>query len=461
MTSLPSPERRSFYDRVVSALLALLASAPAHGATKPDMVIFLADDHGYADSSAYGQATIRTPKMKELATQGMRFNNAFVASPACAPSRAALLTGLMPARTGAEANHMIPRPETMTMVRRLQEQGYEVAALGKVGHGKGRQMAGFDTSKDYKGHKGAELVALVDSFLDQRTSERPLCLMVGDNRPHVPWTKQPNYDPDEIQLPPSSIDTFETRQHWASYLTDVTAMDQTMAQIDKVAREHFGSDDFLFVYSSDHGAQWPFGKWNLYDRGIRVPLIIRWPEKIKAGSVSDAMVSWIDLMPTLIDIAGGPAPNRIDGRSFKAVLMGHSEDHRDAIFTTHTGDGIMNVYPIRSIRTKRFKYIRNLLPETYHSNHSDILRKDGAGAYWHSWDAAERTDPEAAAIIAKYYQRPKVELYDLENDPDEQLNLASHPEYRQRLQSLSERLDAWMKEQGDKQSIFDRPYPIS
>ena len=428
---------------------------------KPNIVIFLADDHGFKDNSVFGSQDIRTPKMASLAVSGMRFNQAFVASPACGPSRAALLSGLMPARNGAEANHMMPRPSTLTMVAQLRAQGYEVAAFGKVGHGKEQEMAGFSTQRNYAGHDGTKLVKLVRDYLDQRSSTKPLCLMVGDHRPHVSWIKDATYDPNKVKLPPGSIDTKETREHFARYLTDVTNMDQTMAEVDKLARKHFGNDSYLFAYTSDHGAQWPFGKWNLYDTGVRTPLIIRWPGKIKPDSKTDAMVSWVDLMPTLLDIAGADVPADIDGRSFKNVLLGETGKHRDLIFTTHSGDGIMNVYPIRSVRTPRFKYIRNLRPDSYHSNHSDILRKDGAGAYWDSWDAAEKSDPAAAKIIARYYQRPKDELYDLEKDPNEQVNLAANPEYQQQLKKMSQSLDEWMKLQNDQETIFKEPYPTS
>jgi hypothetical protein len=131
------------------------------------------------------------------------------------------------------------------------------------------------------------------------------------------------------------------------------------------------------------------------------------------------------------------------------------------IFTTHSGDGIKNVYPIRSVRTGRFKYIRNINPDTYHSNHSDIDRKDGAGAYWDSWDAVAKKDPEAKAIIAKYYQRPELEFYDLEKDPTEQINLAGNPEYKAQIAKMSAMLDEWMKEQGDTIRMEKEPYPLS
>ncbi len=446
--------------RLLGIVLGLCLSLSAGAAPKPNMVIFLSDDHGLLDNSVYGSASIRTPTMQSLAATGMIFTRAYVASPACCPSRSALMSGLMPARNGSEANHVLPRPETQTMVKRLQAQGYEVAAFGKVAHygEKHAKMVGFDHWEDGRREK---LAMKVRDFLKKRTSKKPLCLMVGDHRPHVPWIQKSAYDPDKVDLPSYLIDTPETRQHWARYLTDVTGMDAMMGEVDRMAREHFGSDEYLFLYTSDHGGQWPFGKWNLYELGVRTPLLVRWPQKIKAGARTDAMVSWIDLMPTLIDLAGGTVPEGIDGKSFAPVLLGQRDAHREVLFTTHSGDGVMNVYPIRAVRIERFKYIRNLLPDCYHSNHSDILRKDGAGAFWDSWDVAAQSDPKAAAVIKKYYQRPAVEFFDLLNDPMEQNNLADAPEHQARRDQMAALLDAWMKEQGDTQEAFEKPYPLT
>jgi len=426
---------------------------------KPNIVIFLADDHGRSDSEVYGAKVVKTPTMRRLAEQGMVFDNAFIASPACGPSRAALFSGLMPARNGAEPNHTLPRPGTQIMVKRLQREGYEVVAFGKLAHGKKHPaMVGFDRWRDGRREQLAELVR---NFLANRTSEKPLCLMVGDHRPHVPWTPDSIYDPVKVDLPEYFIDTKETREHRARYYTDVTGMDSLMGKVDQMAREYFGNDDYIFMYSADHGAQWPFGKWNLYDAGIRVPLIFRWPGKIKAGVRTDAMVSWIDIFPTLLDLVGGSCPKNIDGRSFAPVLLGKTDRHRNVIFATHTGDGKMNVYPIRAVRTQRWKYIRNLRPDCYHSNHSDILRKDGAGAYWDSWDAAAAQNPRAAAIVRKYYVRPAIEFYDIINDPDEQHNLAGNPEFSPLIKKMGAMLDDWMKKQGDRRLVHDQPYPVT
>lgn len=432
--------------------LALCSTAQA----RPHIVAFFTDDLGVLDTAVYGSQDVRTPNVERLAAAGMTFDRAFVASPACAPSRAALLTGLMPARNGAEANHTYPKPGTKYLTENLHGLNYEIAAFGKVVHGQNKPEYGFD----YYAHPRVNLAANVEEYLEARSGDGPLCLLVGDRRPHVPWTEDNIYAPERVNLPPNFIDTPETREHRARYYSDITGLDSEFGRVVDLAEQHLG-DDVVFVFTSDHGGQWPFGKWNLYDSGTRVPLIVAWKGHIASRTRTGAMVSWIDLFPTLIDLAGGEVPTDIDGRSFRAVLDGETTEHRSEIYTTHSGDTIFNVYPIRSIRTKRFKYILNLLPDHLHTNHSDILRKDGAGAFWDSWDLAAKTDPDAAAIIQRYFQRPAEELFDLEADPLEHENLATQPDHRSQVRELRAKLERWMEAQGDKRTVFSDPYPAS
>ena len=436
--------------RIVPILLALAAWSTAHAT--PNLVVFLTDDLGGRDTSVYGSRDVRTPNIERLAAMGMTFDNAFVASPACAPSRAALLTGLMPARNGAEANHTYPHPGTAYLTESLSELGYEIAGFGKVAHGNAKPEYRFD----FYSRPRVGLANNVAQYFKERPSNSPLCLLVGDRRPHVPWTEDNIYKPDAANLPSYFVDTPETREHRARYYSDITGLDSEFGRVMQLAKQNLG-DDVIYVFTSDHGGQWPFGKWNLYDHGIRVPLIVAWNGNIEASVRTDAMVSWIDLLPTLIDLAGGKVPSGIDGRSFAAVLKGESAEHRQAVFTTHSGDGVFNVYPIRSIRTKRYKYILNLLPDHIHTNHSDILRKERAGAYWDSWDQAAETDPVAAAIVQRYFVRPAQELYDLESDPLEQTNLAENAGSRSIVAELREKLENWMDQQGDNKTVFQTP----
>lgn len=428
----------------------LVADAPP----KPDIVVFLCDDLGLLDSSPYGATDVRTPNMQRLANDGLTFTSAFVASPACAPSRAAMLSGLMPARNGAETNHSSAHPGIKGWPQYLRDLGYDTAAFGKVAHGT-RDPARWGFSHLDVGYNPARL----RDYLSTRDGSKPLCLFVGTHDPHVPWDKNTDYDPAKIGLPWNFVDTPETRALRADYYTEITRADTDMGELYDFVREKLGPDT-LFMFSSDHGAQWPFGKWNLYDTGIRTPLLAAWPGVIKPGTRTDAMVSWVDFTPTLIELAGGTPPPGLDGKSFADVLLGRAAQHRGEIFTTHSGDKNMNVYPIRSVRTGQFHYIRNLFPQYAHTTYIDRAEgKDGL-AFWLTWIEAAKTDPEAAAIVKHYHQRPAEELYDIVNDPEERQNLVGNPGQESTLQALRVKVNTWMKEQGDSGKLFQKPCPL-
>ncbi len=436
-------------------LLACLVAGSLDAAPKPNLVIFISDDHTASDSSVYGSADVATPNMARIAAAGMTFDRAYAASPTCAPSRATLLTGLMPARNGSEANHAAPRAELKKLPAYLHEQGYEVVAFGKVGHYKQTKDYGFDQSAHSGFHEDVAVPEAL-KWLEARASDKPLCLLVGTNWPHVPWPQQAaDHDPLTLRVPANHVDTPALRASRARYYTAISTMDGELGQVYDLARKKFG-DDLLFMHFSDQGAQWPFAKWTLYEDGIRVPLIAVWPGHAEPGSRSGAMVSLVDVLPTLVEAAGGSAPEGIDGRSFARVLAGKTTTHRESIHTTHSGDGNFNVYPMRALVDGRWKYILNLHPEFRFGTH--ITKTGEAGSrYWESWVEKGRGDPQAEATVRRYEERPREELYDLESDPREQKNLAADPAHAERLGRMRADLENWMKEQGDQRTVFGKP----
>jgi N-sulfoglucosamine sulfohydrolase len=433
----------------VCVAVGLTAAAGATPPARPNIVVFMSDDHGYFDTSIVGATDVRTPHLQRLARDGMTFTHAFAASPSCAPSRAALLTGLMPARNGAEANHAAPRPDVKTLPAYLRDLGYEVAAFGKVAHYKMADRFGFDR------HDPRHDAAAVADYLAGRDRAKPLCLFVGTHRPHVPWGEPAGYDPATLVIPPGHVDTPQTRAVRARYYADVTRADAELgAAYDLARRELPGA---LFIYTSDHGAQWPFGKWNLYDAGVRVPFVAAWDGVVKPGTTADAMVSLVDLLPTFVTIAGGAEPAGLDGRSFAAVLRGESARHRDRVFATHSGDGRMNVYPIRCVRTREWKYVLNLHPEYEHTTHINFGRGPDGLSYWSSWEAAAKDDARAAAVVDRYRRRPREELYRVADDPHELTNLADSPEHAKTLAEFREQVRTWRAEQRDAGKVFAEP----
>ncbi len=446
----PDANMQAVTDAQGSAVAKPIADA------RPNVVVFLADDLSFADCAPFGGKCVATPNMDRVAKAGMSLSNAFVASPSCAPSRAALLTGLYPILNGAMLNHARPRAELKKWPAYFQELGYEVVAIGKVAHYAQVTEYGFDHASHFKYHEDV-CVAEAVRWLESRKSQKPLFLMVGTNWPHVPWPKQGVASKDG--LPPNLVDTPETRRAWERYLAAVAEADRDLGQVYDAAIKHLG-DDVLFVFTSDHGSQFPFGKWNCYDAGVRTPLIIAWRGRIRPESRSDAMVSWIDLLPTLVDACGGTPPGDISGSSFLPVLLGRKDKHREMVFLTHSGDGRMNRYPIRAVRTARWKYIRNLDPGAVHSTHIDRGNEGTDGrSYFDSWLRKAENDASAAAVVARYRTRPAEELYDVANDPWELRNLAEDPQCAEQLNILRTALDEWMKKCGDRGLETERALP--
>lgn len=464
MANLPRMKPARFpalHSAFLCVFCAFALSAAA--AARPDFVVFLTDDLGQLDTTPYGGQGIRTPHIQRLADTGLTFTRAYVASPSCAPSRAALLTGLMPARNGAEANHSKPRAELKKWPAHFRELGYEVVAFGKVSHYKHTPDYAFDHFSDDGFHQHAAITnAIAWLKARPRAGAKPLCLMIGSNWPHVPWPEETAaYDPAKIPLPAGTIDTPATRAWRAKYAAAVSRADDDLGLVLTATRECLPRDT-VTLFTSDHGAQWPFGKWNLYESGVAVPLIVAWPGVVKPGTRTAAMVQWVDLLPTLLEAAGGKPPADLDGRSFLPVLRGQAPAHRDRIFTTHANDNRFNVYPARAVRDDRWKYIHNLHPEFAFTTHIDLVAgRLGQRAFFSTWETAAQTNASAAAILHRYHARPAEELYDLATDPAEQRNLAADPQHAAKLTALRADLDAWMKSQGDQQKHFAEPRLLS
>lgn len=438
----------------IALSLALGGGLETQAAQKPDIVVFLADDLSQRDISPYGGKEISTPGCETAAGEGMTFERAYVASPSCAPSRAALLTGRFTIHNGALFNHQHVRPDIAKWPAFFQKLGYEVVAIGKVSHYDHVKEYGFDYAAYFHYHEDICVEKAVE-WLRDRKSDKPLCFMVGTNWSHVPWPNKEAVPPQSLKLTPKLADTLATRKAFSRYASAVGNADRDLGMIWDAARRYLPKDT-VFLFSSDHGAQFPFEKWNLYEHSLRVPFIVAWPGHIQPGSRTSAMVSWVDVLPTLIEIAGGNPKadaSGLDGRSFLPVLLGKAARHRESVYASHSGDSNMNFYPSRTVVTERWKYIRNLDPGLEFHTHID---KAPRGTYWPSWVKKAETDPRAAELVAKYLHRPAEELYDLQNDPEELENLAGAPAAAGDLARMRGRMGEWMRSLGDKGIATDR-----
>lgn len=459
-------------------LKAILLAAASHinlfAADQPNIVAIIADDHGVYHSTVYGSKEQRTPHMQSLANEGMTFSRAYVASPACAPSRHALISGLMPYRNGVVGNHENANYKldaSESLIQRLMDAGYEVVFRGKVTHGNGKGVVPTGVVR-LPGSNNLLDPGNVEAYLVNREDKtKPVALFIGPTDTHTIWPSEPgevHFKPEDAVLPPKTFDLPEARQLMARYNQAVENVDTAVGQIRALVKRQLDENNTLILYTSDHGQNWPFGKWSLYETGVRVPLIAVWPGKIEPQSTTDAMVSWVDLFPTFLDIAGAPAVADIDGASFKNVLLGETGSHRERIFTVHKGDKTVNVYPIRAVRTEKWKYMLNLFPEFYNTTHMDIkVFREGhtrAGQqnqhYFYDWDAwvqAAQTNQEAAQFLHRYHARPREELYLVEEDPYEENNLVYDPRHADVLASLRKAVQDRMKAVKDDNSLSGKP----
>jgi len=220
---------------------------------------------------------------------------------------------------------------------------------------------------------------------------------------------------------------------------------------------------------SEHGSLFPFEKWTCYDAGLRSALIVRYPPAVKANSETGAMVEYVDVVPTLLDLAQVSSETELDGSSFKEVLLGKKESHKDYVFGIQTTRGINSAtqaYGIRSVRNDSLKYIVNLFPENRFEN---ALLMDPAAwsptrisyLWWmNSWRDEAARHKRSKMLLERYQRRPAIELYHIREDPYELVNLALHPAYQDAIQLLDTKLQAWMQAQGDEGRATELEIPL-
>ncbi len=412
--------------------------------SRPNFVFIIADDCTHRDLGCYGGQAL-TPNIDRLASEGLRFTHCFQAAPMCSPTRHNIYTGLYPVKSGAYPNHTFVKGGTKSVVGYLKPLGYRVALSGKK-HIAPKSIFDFE----YSGKGNNPDPAAIDRLFGEcEKSETPFCLFACSNEPHSPWNKgdPSKYPQDKIQLPPYFVDTPTTRENMSRYLAEITYFDGQVATILDLLKQHHLAEKTLVIVTTEQGSSFPFGKWTCYDTGLQTALIARWPGTVAPGTVSDALVEYIDVLPTFIEAAGGKVPDVLEGKSLMPVLTGQAKEHKDYVFGLQTTRGIIrgsDYFGIRSVRSRRYKYIKNLTPEVKFQNACSTSEP------FLSWKDKAKTDKDAAEKVRRYERRPAEELYDVENDPYEWHNLADDPKYAQIKTEHQKELAAWMKRQGDK-----------
>jgi arylsulfatase A-like enzyme len=411
-------------------------------ATRPDVILVHCHDLG-TWLSCYGMPSVPSPNLARFATESIVFNNAYSTAPLCSPARSSLFTALSPHANGVQglAHHgWRYRADVRTMPELLSEAGYHSVLVGLQHEHANPAVIGFDELAGVGFLPRALPVAgAVEEYLcerERRSSGQPLLMVAGMWEVHRPWPAE-DYnpaDPDSVDVPAYLPDNEETRSDIAAFHGSIRQMDEAMGRLIRAVDRHTDPDNTLLIFTTDHGAAFPRAKGTLYDPGVHVAFIVRPPRQwaMEPGR-RGALVSHLDVIPTLLEAAGQKVPSRLEGISLRSVLakdLPADEDARALFFEKTYHD---DYDPLRAVRTRRHKLVVNFLPGTAMPISKDLAES----ATFRGMNDAD------------FPLRPEEELYDLDTDPLERLNLAGDPDAADVRRDLRGRLDAWMQATGD------------
>jgi N-sulfoglucosamine sulfohydrolase len=418
-----------------------------------NVVLIVSDDQGI-ELEAYGNGSVRTPHIDALAKDGTLFTQAFATVSSCSPSRAVILTGLYSHTNGmyglahdVHNQHLLPSVPTLPQT--LRQSGYVTGLIGKK-HILPVESLPFDAelAPEQPGNRDvASMIEEARRFIESN-DERPFFLLIGFSDPHRAaenfgntrvWPSVPRvtYEPEKIELPAYVPDAPQARQDVAHYYESVSRLDSGIGLLMDALRATEHMDDTLIVYLSDNGAPFPGAKTTLYDPGIHLPLIIRAPDEPKRGVTNSAMVSWVDIAPTILEWTGVKNATNLalPGRSLIPLLGIEHQHGWDVIFASHGFHEIHQYYPMRAVRTREFKYILNLASELTYPVAGDIASSP-------TWEVLKEqpTLGIGPRTMKAFLNRPAEELYKLTTDPHEVINLALDPKYGEVLERMRHQL---------------------
>ena len=479
----------------VLATLLLLTNI-ASAAERPNVLFVIADDASRNSMGAYGSTYLKTPNFDRLAREGVLFTQAYNCNPKCAPARACLLTGRYSWQLEEACNHNpFLSDKWVFYPYLLEESGYFMGFTGK-GWGPGIH-AGVDAGKSgfqhdnpagrpyqsrtlkppYKGISRTDYAANFADFLDQRPADQPFCFWLGTREPHRGYEKD-SWKKDGRDLADVTVQDFypdnETiRGDLADYAIEVEWYDRHIGRCLSTLEERGLLDDTLIIATSDHGMPFPRVKGQIYDEGFHVPLAARWGAKIAPGRVVTDFVTFPDLAPTLLELAGVPLHEQMTGSSFARQLLsdasGRIDPERDHTLLGkerhdigRTDGPLRSVaYPSRAIRTDEFLYVHNFKPHRWPGGDPEygLLNCDGSPTKSYLTGLLP-TDVEYRFYELSFGRRPAEELYNMADDPDCVTNLAYDPGHAKVKESLWKQLKEELTVQGDPRilgqgEIFD------
>ncbi len=405
---------------------------------RPNIIYVIVHDIGQ-HIGCYG-AGVETPNMDRLATDGIRFTNYHCTAAQCSPSRGSIMTGQYPHQNGLMGLAHIGwefHYGQKTMPMYMRETGYETHLFGTQHEHADPATLGYEYLHSPQRSGAATVATDLIGFLHEYAAtpgDRPLHISCGFGEPHRPYHRNgyQEDDPATLQIQPWLPDRPGIREDTAGLNGLIWVVDEWVGKIRQALTETGIEDNTLFIFTTDHGTSMPRAKGTCYDPGTKTALIMHQPGRVEGGAVYDELLINCDFMPTILDYTGAPQPEHVAGRSFRGIFEDGDFRPHEHIFTEMTWHDRYN--PMRSIRTKKFKYIRNfgMRPLVYMP--------------FDCWQGLAGRD-----MAGDYYTkvRPEHELYDLENDPLEMNNLADDVHYAEIVTKLRHAVDKWMQNTND------------
>ncbi|KAJ5696979.1 hypothetical protein N7536_007391 [Penicillium majusculum] len=435
--------------------------------SRKNVLLMVADDLG-KQLGCYGASTIKTPNLDNLASEGTKFDYAFASTASCSGSRSVIYTGLHTHQNGqyglaSHRHHFVTFDHVETAPQLLNQSGYRTGILGKI-HVGPAPVYPWEVAKESETRDVAVIADQANDFFQESlVDERPFFLTIGFHDPHRDRTRggfgnDQEYDPritkgtytsDAVEIPSFINDSPGARFELAEYYNSIHRLDQGIGFVLKALEDSGLAESTLVIFISDNGPPFINSKTTLFDAGVRLPLIIKHP-KLKPAVNSD-MVSYVDILPTLLDYVGhpgvvDPAKKRL-GNSLLPILGTNAKPSEwNQVFGSHTFHEVTNYWPTRFIRDRRYKYHRNLAWRLDFPFAADIY-----GSL--SWEDIRNSSDSEIMIgerkLKDYFFRAPEELYDLENDPNEVNNLVKDPEHAAVLEDLRTKLEIWQRRTED------------
>jgi len=432
----------------------------------PNILFAISDDQGFPHASAYGAAFVETPGFDRIADEGLLFNKVYCAAPQCSPNRASILTGRYLWQNEEAGTHASLFPAHLRIFTdQFIEGGYDVGSTGKtwspgqidkVNRVKNKNLIGtYFNAEDQSGYWKE-----FQRFLDGRDPEKPFFFWFGTYDPHRPYKPGSGLDSgkrlEDVEVPPYLPDTKAVRSDFLDYALKIERFDSNLVRMIGILEAMGELDNTLIIVTSDNGMPFPRAKGNGYEAGVRVPMAIRWGDQIPKAYVIDDLISHIDFAPTLLDVAGLPACEAIEGKSFLKLLLYPDpvkrEPFRDALFYGReraTSARPNNFgYPVRTIRTEQYQLVWNMKPERLPAGNR--LNESEATVVRDEILKQKELNPSTAKMYEDAFGlRPEFELYDMDADPYGLENLAEDQACKRIFDTLLIKLKAQLGENGD------------